>query len=463
MELYEILLIVLGLLLTYGIVVFILHKKGILEKYNISFWGPALMWRTKRGRAFLRKIAEKKRFWKAFGSSGIVLCFIFMFLMVLLLVWQTWSILETPEQVENLPGIEAVFVIPGINPIIPLEYFWYVIIALIVAMIVHEFSHGILSYASGLKVKALGLIYMIVPLGAFCEPDEEELKETKRVKRMRVFAAGPTSNFIIVLISIVLFSFVLMSAVQPAAEGPIVLSMFENSPVENAGIPPGSIITAFNNTEITNISNLRNALENTHPQQAVSVRYNTYGESHETTVTLTDYYDEVIERGGQKNESLKNTSFLGAQYLNPIAFNNFLTSLKNPFGSLLNFSYVYIIPFFGYLEGYNPIADPFTASYVITGPLHILPSGVFWQLVNLMYWIFWLNLAVAIFNVLPIVPLDGGYLFRDLLNGLGDRLIKNKDKESREKFVQKLTLTISLTLFFIILLPFILKYLFELF
>ena len=96
-----------------------------------------------------------------------------------MLIWQAWLVFGfTPEQKESLPGPEVALVIPGINPILPLEFIGYIILALVVAMVVHEFSHGILTFAGKLKVKSLGILYCIVPIGAFCEPDDEELKNT---------------------------------------------------------------------------------------------------------------------------------------------------------------------------------------------------------------------------------------------------------------------------------------------
>ena len=52
--------------------------------------------------------------------------------------------------------------LPGLNPVIPL---WYGILALVIAMVVHEFSHGILSRVANVKVKALGLLMFFFPVG----------------------------------------------------------------------------------------------------------------------------------------------------------------------------------------------------------------------------------------------------------------------------------------------------------
>ena len=68
MSLIEGLLIFFAIIFIYVILVAILYKKGILKKYDVSLWGPALLLRTKKGVSFLEKIASKRRFWKAFGS-----------------------------------------------------------------------------------------------------------------------------------------------------------------------------------------------------------------------------------------------------------------------------------------------------------------------------------------------------------------------------------------------------------
>ena len=59
-----------------------------------------------------------------------------MILMVLLLIWQAWAVLGfTPAQKEAMPGPEIALVLPGINPILPLEYIGYIILALAIAII----------------------------------------------------------------------------------------------------------------------------------------------------------------------------------------------------------------------------------------------------------------------------------------------------------------------------------------
>jgi membrane-associated protease RseP (regulator of RpoE activity) len=160
------------------------------------------------------------------------------------------------------------------------------------------------------------------------------------------------------------------------------------------------------------------------------------------------------------NESFKGKGYLGVQsLLRDSVFQEYLGLLKNPLSNfpngLLTF---YSLPLLGYFAGYNPIVSPFTDSYIITGPLSVLPTSLFWIIVNGIYWIFWLNLAVSLFNSLPMVPLDGGFRFNDGVRAALTRLRKGVSEETKEKIVKNVSLAISLVILGLILIPFVIKY-----
>jgi membrane-associated protease RseP (regulator of RpoE activity) len=73
-----------------------------------------------------------------------------------------------------------------------------------------------------------------------------------------------------------------------------------------------------------------------------------------------------------------------------------------------------------------------------------MPDSVFWLLTNSFYWIFWLNLMVGLTNVLPAVPLDGGYLFRDGLDYLLDKTGRTYSKDQKDRLVGSITIGIAL-------------------
>ncbi len=455
------LLILISILLGYFLVVVLLHKKGILEKYGITLYGPALLLKTKKGLGFLKKLSSKKRFWKGYGNLAVIVCFISMIIIVFILVSQFTTMLSldlTPAQKELLPGPEIALVLPGINPILPLDYLLYIIVALIVAIVVHEFSHGILAYIGNLKVKSMGILYMIIPLGAFVEPDEEQLKKTTIPKRIRLFAAGPMSNFVVALICLLLFSFVFMPAAQPI-EGSEILFSYENTPADEINIPTGALIVSFNDTEIEGREDLSTALDNTKPNQTVTFSYLYKEKKYTKNVTLTSYYDvlEIVNESNLNTSKLKNTSFLGIAY--NIFKADFISSMKNPLYDFPNgFANIYSIPVFYYIQGYNPLIEPFISNYELKGPLGILPKELFWGFTNLIYWVFWLNLLVGLFNVIPMVPLDGGFLFNDYIKAAIKKVKKDISKERLDKIVGNISLILSLVLLFIIIFPFFFKY-----
>ncbi|MFO8078415.1 MAG: site-2 protease family protein [Thermoplasmatota archaeon] len=453
MSITDILLLIAIILAGYIIGVIFLYKKGLFEKYNISFYGPALLLRTNKGVNSLRKIANKKRFWKGYGTVGVIFCFLMMIFMIFLLALNTWTVLEfTPEQQQELPGIEFGLVIPGLNPILPIEFLVYILIGLIIAVIVHEFSHGILTFAHSLKVKSLGVLYLIIPLGAFCEPDEDQLRETKISNRMRVYAAGPMSNFTVAIIVMIIFSFGFMAAVQPI-DGYHIPYVVDQSPADDIGLQAGDVLQKLNNTEVENVSTFLIIMNNTAVNQTIPINYLHKNKNITTTVTLAD------KSQFSKNVSDKNDSFLGIG-LNIYNVSKFIGYLQHPFttdfpdGLIL----VYALPFFGYIAGYNPLVAPFTQGYMIQGPLSFLPSNLFWGITNTLYWIFWLNLVVGMFNVLPMIPLDGGFLFSDAIRGIVKRMKATISEEKRENIVRNVTIFISLIILFIVLFPWFVKY-----
>ena len=311
-----------------------------------------------------------------------------------------------------------------------------------------------------LKVKSLGILYLIVPIGAFCEPDEEELKKTETAKRMRVYAAGPLANFVVALVCIMLFSFVFMSAVQPASQGIGVLEVYDNSPADKLGIKTGSTIISLNSTNFTDYSKFEDRF----------IKYlETVNEIEANDTVLISYYyngnffyNEEITVANKYNYT-GNASHFGKGQPGIYSFidnEGHLEILKNPFTTRFpyGFLFFYILPLTGYFEGYNPIVSPFTGSYEITGPLGILPHGLFWGIINALYWIFWLNLAVGLFNVLPMIPLDGGFLFNDVVGSFVRRIRKGISDEKREKIVKNVSLVISLLILLAIIFPFIIKY-----
>jgi membrane-associated protease RseP (regulator of RpoE activity) len=233
-------LILIGIYIS---ILVLLRFMGAFKAGKVSLWGPFLLWRTQKGKKLIERLAVYKRFWNFYGRVSIGICFFMMFLLMFFLIWAATVVPSIPE--EDAPPPQLLIGIPGVNPIIPI---WYGIIALAIAVAVHEIAHGILTRVGDLKVKSLGIVACIIPIGAFVEPDEEELKAAEKKKRMRIFAAGPSTNIVFAIICALIFSWSFMGSVVPAAEGVFVNQVVVDSPAFNASLEPGMIITHINGT-----------------------------------------------------------------------------------------------------------------------------------------------------------------------------------------------------------------------
>ncbi len=79
------------------------------------------------------------------------------------------------------------------------------IVSLVMLLIIHEFSHGILSSLSKVKLKQIGLLmFGVIPFGAFVEPDEKKIVSLNKLKQNKISSAGISANFIAMIIFFIL-------------------------------------------------------------------------------------------------------------------------------------------------------------------------------------------------------------------------------------------------------------------
>ncbi|MHC1583727.1 MAG: site-2 protease family protein [Methanosarcinales archaeon] len=247
------------LFVLYWALVAFLSRRGILERYNITAWGPVLMVRTMRGQGFLDLLGRAKLFWRAFASIGIPVMFIGMLSMLAIVVLADYVLITqlhsgTIPEPGKFNEPRNIFLIPGLSEFIPLTWG---LLALAVTLIVHEFSHAVLCKVEGVRVKSMGILLAPIPIGGFAEPDEEELmgksgtggeKVASKAERMRILSAGVMSNLVTALIAFTIF-FAALSLVTPS-ERVMVVGVEDGTPADAAGLEPGMAITHVNGARI---------------------------------------------------------------------------------------------------------------------------------------------------------------------------------------------------------------------
>lgn len=319
--------IAVAILLLYWIVVIILDRKGILEKYNISTYGPVLMIRTTKGLKLLDKLAIPKKAWRIYADIGIRLMFIGMIAMLFVVILSDLAMIasyETNTMPEPSKFNEArnIFLIPGVNEFIPLT--WDAI-ALLVTLVVHEFSHAILCRVEDIRVKSMGILLAVVPIGGFAEPDEEELfgkreeeftdendpygdrrlglvidnkseekkvvktdeKVATRTQRARILAAGVMANFVVAFLAFALLFGPVLGSLAPLGDT-MVVDVSEDSPAYSAGIREDMIITQLDDTSINNVNEMLDYLDGLDSGTSVTVYAATDREISSYQLGVTD-------------------------------------------------------------------------------------------------------------------------------------------------------------------------------
>jgi len=161
------------------------------------------------------------------------------------------------------PG--ATFLLPGIN--LPL---FEGIVALAVLLVVHEVSHGILARVGNVKLKSSGIVlFGILPMGAFIDPEEKELQKKERTIQYRVLVAGSTGNFVVAVFGFALLAVFL--SVQGNFQDDIVRISGIYAQPALGNLTVGSTLLEVNGVKLHGIAQYYNISANWQPNQTVAL------------------------------------------------------------------------------------------------------------------------------------------------------------------------------------------------
>lgn len=233
--------------------------------------------------------------------------------------------------------------------------------------------------------------------------------------------------------------------------GIMVASIFENSPAFAAGLPARSVITKIDGVEVGNLEGFRNKMNTTHPGQTITI---TTGDGNAYLVKLAQN-SRVNSVSSNENAGFIGIGISGnAVYFEGAVFQEapskqFLQSLLQiPHSGLQGFAYMLSLPFSG-IPGFTQKGFPGFSGWLTTvfepsGWAEPLGGKFFW-IANLLLWVGWINLYAGLFNCLPAVPLDGGHIFRDLVQASFERIVKPSEAEKLTRTVVALLAWIVLT------------------
>lgn len=372
-------------------IVLLANRRYNLKKRGFAISPGVIMWRTKWGLKFINRVAHAKRFWRTYGTVSVVAGIALMVFVFINLILNLIFLLTRPT--EAVAGVQ--FVLPGLVPGLTLID-WLIAVGSV--LLVHEFAHGFLLRAQDLKTQSVGgLLFIAIP-GAFVEPNEKQLARAPISKRLRVFAAGPFSNAIF---SILCLGIILLLLVPKP--GAYVYAVAKGYPADNHDIGLGMRLYSLDGVQINSPGDFESFMIGTRPGE--NIRVITSAGEDLITLAQNPYHEE---RG-----------YLGIAVASAISRWNFA----------------------------NPLFVLGTAMAELMGSNvfhpYVFDALVPWTVIDVLKWIFVLNLGIGLFNLLPAVPLDGGYIVRGIL----EKVISKEKAAKVTNFLSILVIAIILANF----------------
>jgi membrane-associated protease RseP (regulator of RpoE activity) len=333
------------------------------ERFGVSGLPIYLLYRTTRLNNLIDRIsAISPKAWRTIWNLGIVvgvgsIAYIFYELIL--------NLLNLFFRSEQAVSIQPIVPLPGL--FVSFETFPYLVLALSIVVASHELSHGIASLADHVPLKSAGLFFAHIVMGGFVEPDEEKLNQAKNATKLRIFAAGSSTNIILGIFCIVLlsnFPATIAPFYNVVASGVQIGSVPENLPAYSSGLKADDVVTSINGTGISGIADLRSFMSRVSPGQVIVIG------------TQTGSY--MVKTGVDQNNASR--ALIGISGLTDlIVYDPKLPFLSSEFPNIL---------------------------------LHA------------EYWLSVVLVSVALINMLPMYPFDGDKFLQTALNVLGIRRTK---------------------------------------
>jgi len=243
---------------------------------------------------------------------------------------------------------------------------------------------------------------------------------------LRVMAAGVAGNIVVAIVCI-LAVLLIVNGLTPVVDGVYVYDVTEGMPAEAAGLLPEDVFVSVDNLDINNFEELKALFEDKSPGDVVQVtvaRGENWEEQFSTSITLTE----------SENQTVMGVTLFDPE--EPLTYYQTLTPES---------LYIYMLPP-SLVPGLVPFSDSLT-------PFYTHGLGAQWHVyANIFFWLWFVNVNVALFNALPIYPLDGGRMFNISLKSVLGRRVS-------EKTISRITFAVTATLIWvlliIVLIPFI--------
>ena len=257
------------------VVIFGVAKGLKLEKYGFTIKPYSLTYKNYKVQdALIRVLGRTRRGIRVFADVSVIAGFLMMGFAFWFLFSNILNFFVQPTEFAELTVL-----IPGVT-LTSGSAIMYFLLSIPIVLIVHEGAHGIVGVLEKINIKTGGFAIFIAMFAGFVEPDEEQFSKAKKISRLRLIGAGPTSNVIFAFaLGAILFTNPMFAMVVPepflssfyeeAEDGVLVLSLIDGGGAQQAGIQENDVIIKINDINIASAIDLqKNPLE---PGEMVNV------------------------------------------------------------------------------------------------------------------------------------------------------------------------------------------------
>lgn len=311
-----------------------------------------------------------------------------------------------------------------------------------VLIVVHEWGHFIVARRLGVRVekfsvgfgpkifsrrhKGTEFMVCLIPLGGFvkmagddrteCKGAPEEFYSKPPGHRALIVLNGPVINYALALIFLIIV-FMLGYPDLSAKIG----KLEEGYPAQTAGLKVGDQIVGIDSREVDNWTDLQKLIAGS---RAGSLRIEILREGEKVMTVISPRIERRKNVFGQEIEQ----RLIGIQPVEEII------TLKYPPGTAVvkGTQKLLEITWLTYKSIYFMLTGSMSAKESVTGPIgifYIVKSAFALGFSHLLFIVGVISASLAIFNLLPIIPLDGGHLFLFGIEKLRGRALPQKIDE----------------------------------
>ena len=245
------------------VVIFGVAKGLKLEKYGFTIKPYSLTYKNYKVQdALIRVLGRTRRGIRVFADVSVIAGFLMMGFAFWFLFSNILNFFVQPTEFAELTVL-----IPGVT-LTSGSAIMYFLLSIPIVLVVHEGAHGIVGVMEKIGIKTGGFAIFIAMFAGFVEPDEEQFSKAKKISRLRLIGAGPTSNVIFAFaLGAILFTNPMFAMIVPepflssfyeeAEDGVLVLSLIDGGGAQQAGIQENDVIIKINDVNIASAIDLQ--------------------------------------------------------------------------------------------------------------------------------------------------------------------------------------------------------------